>query len=232
MKPEMLVPVARQLLAHSQARGAQATDLARALARGRPVSWSDGELMCFEGDPSEDLYLVIRGQIRVLRNDASGIPRELVTLSPPNLVGHMGLVDGSPRSATCEAAGDVAGLCLDRNTFRGLMDDASAAGTSFRRLILSNMMLQLSNANRSIRQLVVELEGAELDQHRADAEKWRRDMREQAIASRRPSEAERLRRIAGALDGWDLRTENTERVRFVEDEDMRRTRHAREKGSK
>ena len=33
MKPEMLVPVARQLLAHSQARGAQAMDLARALAR-------------------------------------------------------------------------------------------------------------------------------------------------------------------------------------------------------
>ena len=112
MKPEILVPIARQLLSMSQARGAQATDLARALARGRPVSWSDGELMCCEGDPSEELYLVIRGRIRVLRNDVTGIPRELVTLSPPNLVGHMGLVDGSTRSATCEGTSPPPGTAL------------------------------------------------------------------------------------------------------------------------
>ena len=219
MKAEMLVPIARVLLSESQARGALATDLAKALARGRPISWSDGELMCIEGDPSEELFLIIKGRIRVLRNDATGIPRELITLSPPNLVGHMGLVDGSPRSATCEAAGEVAGLTLDRSTFKGLMDDPAAAGTSFRRLILSNMMHQLSRTNLGIRNLILELEETQMDQHRKESNVWREEMRAQATADDGVSQAERLRRIAGRLDGWD--------VRYVEDEAMKRSRLGR-----
>jgi CRP-like cAMP-binding protein len=229
MKPEMLLPVARKLLSQSQARGAQATHLSRALARGRASSWSEGELMCCEGDQADDLYLAIQGQVRVLRNDAQGVPRELVTLEAPTLIGHMALVDGSSRSASCEAVGDVAGLALDRASFRALMEDASLEGTAFRRLILSNMMEHLSRANTRIRSMIGELEGVRLDAHRSQSQEWRKKMRSEAKEGSRPSDSEQLRQIAGILDGWDMDTNVPRAMRFVEDEDMRRTRQAREK---
>ena len=230
MKPEMLLPVARQLLSRSQARGAQATHLARALARGRATSWSDGEFMCREGDPADQLYVVIQGQVRVLRNDAQGVSRELVTLDAPSLIGHMALVDGSSRSASCEAVGDVAGLGLARASFLVLMEDGSLEGTAFRRLILSNMMEHLSRANTRIRSMIGELEGVRLDVHRSHSQEWRKKMRTEAVQTERPSDAEQLRQIAGVLDGWDMDTDVPTEMSFVEDEDMRRTRHAREKG--
>jgi CRP-like cAMP-binding protein len=228
MNPNMLVPVARKLLSDSQTRGAMATDLSKALARGRPISWSDHELMCCEGDPPDAFFLVLRGRIRVLRNDSDGLPRELIVLVSPTLVGHMGMVDGSPRSATCEAVGDVDGLSLDAETFSALMDDATAEGTAFRRLILNHMMEQLSRGNTKIRSLIDELEGYRLEDYRQDSEQWRKQMRSKAAHAQAPSEADRLREIAGVLDGWDLKTEPGEKLRFVEDEEMRRSRKSRE----
>ncbi len=229
MKPEMLLPVARQLLSEGQTRGAQATHLSRALAQGQPSSWIEGEQICGEGEASESLFVIFQGSIRVLRNDATGTPRELVVLQTPTLVGHMGMVDGSTRSATCEAVGDVAGLTFGRPVFQTLMDDGSPQGTAFRRLILNHMMKQLTQANIRIGMLIADLEGARVEAHRAESREWRQKMREEASSAQRPSEAERLRRIAGVLDGWDMKMNVSEDMRFVEDEDMRRTRQAREK---
>ena len=45
MRPEMLQPLARRLLAGSETRGALATELARALARSRPMSWIDESIV-------------------------------------------------------------------------------------------------------------------------------------------------------------------------------------------
>ena len=222
MKAEMLQPLARQLLSDSQTRGALATELARALARGRPCSWSDGEKLCAEGEDSDALYVVMKGQIRVLREDSSGVPKELTVLSAPVLVGHMGLVDGSNRSATCEAIDEVAGLSLSRSSFHGLMEDDSAEGTAFRRLILNQMMQQLSRANGRIRGMIRELEDHRLDAHGAGQQAWREQMRAQATKKGRPTESERLRRIAGVLDGWDMRVDGHDSVQFTEDDATRR----------
>ena len=202
MKPEMLQPLARRLLSDSETRGALATELARALARSRPVSWLDGEELCTEGESADALHVVMSGQIRVLRADVHGVLQELVTLTAPVLVGHMGLVDGSPRSATCRAVGDVAGISLSGTDFQNLMGEDSGEATAFRRLILNQMMQQLSRANGRIRGMIRELEDERLSAHRADAQEWREQMRAQVASGSRPSEAERLRRISGVLDGW------------------------------
>ena len=203
MRPEMLQPLARRLLADSETRGALATELARALARSRPMSWIDEEVLCDEGGSADELFVVMTGRIRVLRADSSGELRELVTLSAPVLIGHMGLVDGSPRSATCKAVGDVAGIALNQVQFQTLMNENSAEGTAFRRLILNQMMQQLTRANGRIRDMIHELEDERLNVHRSEAREWREKMRAELERSERPSEAERLRRISGVLNGWE-----------------------------
>ena len=47
--------------------------------------------------------------------------------------------------------------------------------------------------------------------------------------STQPSSSDRLLQIAGVLDGWTIETEGISEVEFYEDEDMKRTREARDR---
>ncbi|GAB3285609.1 cation:proton antiporter [Parahaliea aestuarii] len=56
-----------------------------------------------EGSVDESLYLIARGQVRVLRRDEAGREIELAVLSAGDFVGESGFLTGAPRSATCRA---------------------------------------------------------------------------------------------------------------------------------
>ena len=217
MNATTLRPIARTLLRSYQVRSSRSIDLAEAMCKGRPVSWSDGEVICAEGDPSSDMFIILKGSVRVMRNDANGYPRELAVLKAPTMIGQMGLVDGSARSASCLAVGKVGSLSISLETFRNILSEASAPCSAFRHLLLASMNMQLSTANEKIRQLIedIEQEGAEKS-------------KDKVIQKEPPkSSAERLMEIAGVLDGWNIDTHGIDDVNFVEDEDMKRTREAR-----
>lgn len=210
MNAEVLKPIARKLLRAHRVQGARPEDLAEALAAGRPRQVDDGERLCSEGEPSDALFVLLKGSIKVLRRDDRGEERELARLSAPALVGHMGLVDSSARSATCVALGEIGCLKLDQQTFQGLLKASSAAGGAMRRLILASLIGQLTSANTRIEEML-----AEAPRH-AEAPQPRR-----AISS------DDVLQLAGVLDGWSVDRETLRtNVRLVEDEDMRRTREA------
>jgi CRP/FNR family transcriptional regulator, cyclic AMP receptor protein len=100
------------------------------------------------------MFVILTGGVSVLRIGFDGIQRPLATLSPPCLVGHMGLVDGSTRSATCIAAGHVGGITIKKDRFSQLMSEGSPGASAFRQLVLSAMMSQLSSTNNKIRELL------------------------------------------------------------------------------
>lgn len=56
-----------------------------------------------EGAYDESLYLIARGQVRVLRRDEQGNEVELAVLSAGDFVGETGFLTGGPRTATCRA---------------------------------------------------------------------------------------------------------------------------------
>ena len=217
MNATTLRPIARTLLRTYQVRSSRSIDLAEAMCKGRPVSWSDGEVICAEGDPSSDMFIILKGSIRVMRNDAKGFPRELAVLKAPTMVGQMGLVDGSARSASCLAVGKVGSLSINLETFRAILAEPSTPCAAFRHLLLASMNMQLSTANEKIRQLINDIEKEE--EEKAQPQKTK------AAAK---SSSDRLMEIAGVLDGWRIDTKGVDDVNFVEDEDMKRTREARQ----
>ena len=77
------------------------------------------------------------------------------------------------------------------------------------------MMGQLSSANDKIGGLVDDM----VEEQTADIP--REDTAE--------ANKEKLMKIAGVLDGWDVKAEEIDDVKFVEDEDMKRTRETRQK---
>jgi CRP-like cAMP-binding protein/Fe-S-cluster-containing hydrogenase component 2 len=64
--------------------------------------YKDGEAIFERGDESTSMYIVRRGVVKVLVNDAGG-ESVLTYLSQGDFFGEMGVVQGKPRSATCVA---------------------------------------------------------------------------------------------------------------------------------
>ena len=68
MNGEKLRPTARQLLRAFQVRSARSRDLANALAKGELKTFMDGETLCSEGDTSDDMYVIIKGSVKVIKD--------------------------------------------------------------------------------------------------------------------------------------------------------------------
>ena len=73
---EILKPVACSLLRTYQVRSSRSADLVTALSYGSKKTYKDGEVICQEGEASHDMFIVLSGEIVILRNDINGVPRE------------------------------------------------------------------------------------------------------------------------------------------------------------
>ena len=98
--------------------------------------------------------VLLAGQVDVSRRDYLGQPQHLATLGPPSLVGHMGLVDQQPRSATCTALGATTLAVLPQQDFHRVHADPGPQGDVLRRLLISSMALQLARGNAELHRLV------------------------------------------------------------------------------
>ena len=137
-----------------------------------------GESICAEGDLSRDVYFLLEGSIQVRMRDYLGIEQDLAQLHAPTMFGHMGVIDGSPRSATCLALTDVRINLLDRETYRGLVEDPGPRGDMIRRLLLAAMNRQLTAGNQALQRLL-------------------------ALGDDQQPDHKKLSRISGTLEGWE-----------------------------
>ena len=117
MNLETLRPIARSLLRSYQVKSSRSIDLAKALMRGKACSWEEGKELCAEGEAANNMFIILKGQVRVSRKAPTGKDKVLVVLEAPTMIGHMALVDGSQRSATCTAVGKVGAISFDQEIF-------------------------------------------------------------------------------------------------------------------
>ena len=103
--PSALQDQARKLLEAHPVRGVSPAALARVLTAAQLKRMNDHDHLCAEGDPGDAMYFLLDGAIRVTRTDPQGKMRELAVVQSPAIVGHMALIDHSPRSANCTASG-------------------------------------------------------------------------------------------------------------------------------
>jgi CRP/FNR family transcriptional regulator, cyclic AMP receptor protein len=72
---------------------------------GRAVlrRFARGQVVFTEGEPSDHLYVVRQGRLRVLVRSARGDEMTLSVLGPGDALGELSMIDGRPRSASVEA---------------------------------------------------------------------------------------------------------------------------------
>ena len=80
-----------------------------------------GQPLFNQGDPSDALYVVLAGRVRISVADSTGREKVLAFSGVGELVGEMGLLSGQPRSATATASSEVKVLQLGKADFDALL---------------------------------------------------------------------------------------------------------------
>ena len=150
--------LAKRIVAHHSFPGASHAAIERVLAKGECTQLPHGAELCREGDPGKELFFLVKGNITVLRRDTSGEDRILSDMTCPCVFGHMSVIDGSRRSATCRANGPVEVVTLERFQVDELIAEGSVAGVALRRLLIASLCDQLTNANGFVRKIVLDHE--------------------------------------------------------------------------
>ena len=83
---------------------------------GSIAHFSDGDRVFGEGDPSECVYVVSSGGVRI-RKEGEPVATVVAEFGPGELFGESGLVEGRVRSASATAIGETELACYDRETF-------------------------------------------------------------------------------------------------------------------
>lgn len=99
-----------------------------------------------DGDPGHSCYVVLGGNVEVIKVLPTGNEERLATLDPGALLGHMALIDNQPRSAGCRASiGGARLLELGRTEFDMLL----TAKSTFAYKILDQVAMDLSGRLRA-----------------------------------------------------------------------------------
>ena len=127
----MLADLAAQLLRTDGAMAdLNAEDAACVVGYMGLVSFGAAATVFREGDSSNTSYLLLllAGEVSVETADPAGGAVTISVLGPGNIIGEMGLLDGSPRSATCIASTPVQAGGLSRKALERLIEDHPKVG--------------------------------------------------------------------------------------------------------
>ncbi len=97
--------------------------------RERPLK--RGQVLCREGDPGEEMFVVRRGSFVISKPVTGRVEQVLARIGPGDFLGEMSLFDRAPRSATVQADTDAALLVLDREALRRMIELSPRAAAAF-----------------------------------------------------------------------------------------------------
>lgn len=91
-------------------------------AQLRPAPLAPGDIVTRQGEPSDSLYILARGDVAIFRDGEHGKGRKLLAKLPaPAFFGEMGLLTGQARTATIIAESEVLCYRLDKRGFEAII---------------------------------------------------------------------------------------------------------------
>ena len=152
MAPEEVA--ARLLVTASALDELTLADAYKVVAYMRPKRIAPGTVFIQEGEIKQNDYmlLVLEGDIAV-ESELSGLHDAMVVsiMGPGNLIGEMGVLDGSPRSATCTATTEIYAAVLSRTALMRLLKDEPQVGARLLLAISKRMADRLRETTRKLR---------------------------------------------------------------------------------
>ena len=88
--------------------------------------FDSGESLCRQGDPGDEVFLIVSGEVEVWTSAEGDRRRILDTLGPGACIGEMAVLDSAPRSAFVTASRPTRALLLGGADFRSLLSSRPA----------------------------------------------------------------------------------------------------------
>jgi HEAT repeat protein len=97
-------------------------DLRRVALVSRERLFSPNEIICYEGDPGDELYIVVSGRVQVLVGFGEAGAKTVAVMGEGEAVGEVAILDDVPRTATLRAyGGPVRLLTLGADEFKRIL---------------------------------------------------------------------------------------------------------------
>jgi len=119
-------------------------DTARLARAGFVRKYAAGEIICREGEPGAEMYIILQGKVEIV--PGGGNP---VILAAGDFFGEMALLDHQPRSAAARAVEDAILLVLTENNFKEVI----GAEPLLALRILKGMSARLRKLDEELRNL-------------------------------------------------------------------------------
>ena len=114
----------------------------------------EDELLCESGTPSDEMYILLTGQLSVVTADGLRV----ATILPVTTVCEMGVVTGQPRSATVQTAKPCKILAIGKKRFDQLLGNDSDIASRIYRNVIHILSDKLVNDNVRLRDHQIEKE--------------------------------------------------------------------------
>lgn len=98
-------------------------DLEAIAERGIVRSYPKGQVLFYQHDPGESLYVIVEGRVKAFVTSEEGAELNLGVFESPSVLGEVALVDGGPRSASAEVVAAAKLLVFTRSTFFTLLGE-------------------------------------------------------------------------------------------------------------
>lgn len=86
-----------------------------------PKTFAKDEYICYEGQPGNEMYIILKGIVGVYLTSAIGTLTEVAQLKEGDFFGEMAIFDNLPRSASCIALEDTACVAINKNNLMGFL---------------------------------------------------------------------------------------------------------------
>lgn len=103
------------------------------IAASRVRRYPKGQVLCSEGDPGDDLFVLEEGRVRICRFAPNGQEIVLAEAAAPAAFGELALLDGAPRAATVIADSAVQVRYLHRQAVLDLLYEEPAVAVAMLR---------------------------------------------------------------------------------------------------
>ena len=116
------------------------------------VNFAEGQKFFSQGDAADAAYVILQGKADVSLESAGGSAIKVAELGQNALVGEMGILSDSPRSATIIAAAPTTALRIDKRVFLELLTQFPQMSVAVMRELasrLEKMNAQLARQSRS-----------------------------------------------------------------------------------
>lgn len=113
------------------------------------LSYSDGDVLCRQGDEGDAAFVIIEGTAEVSIETDKG-PLRVATLGDHDLVGEIALLCDVPRTATVTASGPLEALRITKELFYQLIAEFPEIAVE----IMRELAHRLERANAQLREAV------------------------------------------------------------------------------